>query len=316
MAQTPPRKTRLAPSPTGALHLGNARTFLINWALARQNDWRIVLRIDDLDGPRIKKGADKQAIDILSWLGLDWDEGPYYQSKSVERYETYLQRLLSNNLIYPCECTRTEIQAASQSAPHEGSHEIRYPGTCRPMTPVSFTSPIVSSGVGWRLKTDDKTISFNDRFSGPHAFNPHQEVGDFLMVTKQQTPSYQFSVVIDDHDQEITDVVRGDDLLNSTARQKLVYEAANIDTLPNYCHLPIVVGSDGKRLAKRHGDSRIVSYREQRVRPERIIGLIAFWSGRSERAEMSADEFRSWFEIQQLPRQKIIFTDDDHSWLG
>ena len=124
--------TRLAPSPTGALHLGNARTFLVNWALARQQGWRVLLRIEDLDGPRIKQGATQQAIEALTWLGIDWDDGPIYQSEDLRPYEQALHRLIEGGHAYPCRCTRSQILAASLSAPNKGDHELRYPGTCRP----------------------------------------------------------------------------------------------------------------------------------------------------------------------------------------
>ena len=126
------QRTRLAPSPTGALHLGNARTFLVNWALARQRGWQIVLRIDDLDGPRIKAGAADGALEMLSWLGLDWDEGPYFQRHDLLPYRHALEQLGNQGDIYPCRCTRKQIAAASLSAPHACDHELRYPGTCRP----------------------------------------------------------------------------------------------------------------------------------------------------------------------------------------
>ena len=308
------RKTRLAPSPTGALHLGNARTFLINWAMARQNNWQIVLRIDDLDGPRIKPGADQQAVEVLSWLGMDWDEGPYYQTASIDRYETQLQRLLASDQIYPCECTRTEIQAASQSAPQEGTHEIRYPGTCRTQSMATNRNGIVNSGHGWRIKTNDQAVFFVDHLAGPQNCYPHQEVGDFLVVTKQRTPSYQFSVVVDDHVQGVTDVVRGDDLLTSTARQLLVYRALEFEPLPTYWHLPIVVGPDGRRLAKRHGNSRIAHYQKDGIRAERIVGLVAYWSGLGVRREMSADEFATWFDLQRFSPEKVVFSAADEAW--
>ena len=144
-------RTRLAPSPTGALHLGNARTFLVNWALARQRGWEIVLRIDDLDGPRVKPGADTLAIDIMRWLGMDWDEGPYYQRSDLGRYEAALADLAERGLIYPCRCTRSQIQAASLSAPHAGQHELRYPGTCRPARPIAADASLLGQAdVAWR----------------------------------------------------------------------------------------------------------------------------------------------------------------------
>lgn len=308
--------TRLAPSPTGALHLGNARTFLVNWALARRNGWRVLLRIEDLDGPRIKAKAAEEAIDILGWLGLDWDEGPIYQSAEMKPYDKALTRLIEAGDAYPCRCTRTQILAASLSAPHAGDHELRYPGTCRPTQVSSYSSQELSDPhVAWRLITPDDSIAFDDAFLGPQNFNPQREVGDFLVATKGGQPSYQLAVVIDDARQGVTHVVRGADLLPSTARQMLLYDRLGLGAPPQYLHLPIVVGEDGRRLAKRHGDTRLTYYRDRGVTPERIIGLLAEWCGLGERSEMTAGEFTQRFELSRMPREQVTFTTADDAWL-
>lgn len=309
------RRTRLAPSPTGALHLGNARTFLVNWALARQQGWTVVLRIDDLDGPRIKSGADREAIEILRWLGIDWDEGPLYQTQRMEAYRDALERLAADGLIYACRCTRSEIQAA-QSAPHQGDHELRYPGTCRPESPISgAVDDLLAPELAWRFRVPDALQTFDDHFAGTQSGNVQQEVGDFLVATKQGLPSYQLAVVIDDAYQRVTEVVRGADLLTSTFRQMALYHALGLSPLPYYWHLPLVVGPDGRRLAKRHGDSRLIHYRQQRVRRERLIGLLAEWCGVAARREMQLDEFLSGFRIEAMPREQIVFRPEDDDWL-
>lgn len=309
-------RTRLAPSPTGALHLGNARTFLINWAMARQRGWTIVLRIDDLDGPRIKADADREAIDILQWLGVDWDEGPYYPSREADRYDQAWQALAKKGQIYPCHCTRTQIQAASLSAPQSGQHELRYPGTCRPAQrtpiPIEQTNRDASA---WRIRVPDCDLTYEDARLGKLATNVQSEVGDFLVFTKQAQPAYQLSVVCDDAAEQITHVVRGDDLLTSTARQSLIYQALGIGNVPHYWHLPLVIGEDGRRLAKRHGDSRLVTYRSTGASAQRIIGLLAEWSGLGPRREMSAGEFADRFSIEHLPSAPVIYTGADERWL-
>ncbi|MEX2169470.1 MAG: tRNA glutamyl-Q(34) synthetase GluQRS [Pirellulales bacterium] len=316
-------RTRLAPSPTGALHLGNARTFLVNWALARQRGWEILLRIDDLDGPRIKRDAAAEAIDILQWLGIDWDEGPVYQTADLAPYRAALASLAARGLAYPCHCTRSQILAASLSAPHEGEHELRYPGTCRP----AFNPPPPYSGEGlgegalndptcaWRFRVPDGPIEFNDDFAGPQSHDVDATVGDFLIATKGDLPSYQLAVVVDDARQGITHIVRGDDLLTSTPRQLLLYRALNLGPPPSYLHLPLVKGPDGRRLAKRHGDTRLAHYRDCGVKPERIIGLLAEWSGLGPRREMTSREFAERFELERLPREAVIFTTENDSWL-
>jgi glutamyl-tRNA synthetase len=307
-------RTRLAPSPTGALHLGNARTFLVNWAIARQRGWRILLRIEDLDGPRIKRDAAVEAIDILQWLGIDWDEGPVYQSANLKPYRVALESLAARGLAYPCRCTRTQIAAASLSAPHGDDHELRYPGTCRPPTP-----PPASSGEGadiaWRFFTSPGPIHFTDDLAGLQSHDVQTTVGDFLIATKGGLPSYQLAVVVDDARQGITHIVRGDDLLTSTPRQMLLYEALNLGPPPSYIHLPLVKGPDGRRLAKRHGDTRIAHYREQGVPPERIIGLLAEWCAIGPRHQMSCREFVERLDLRKMAREAVVFSTEDDAWL-
>ncbi|MEM9354308.1 MAG: tRNA glutamyl-Q(34) synthetase GluQRS [Planctomycetota bacterium] len=307
-------RTRLAPSPTGALHLGNARTFLVNWALARQLGWEVVLRIEDLDGPRVKVGASDAAIDTLRWLGMDWDEGPLYQLADPAPYTAALKRLAAAGQAYPCRCTRKEIEAASVSAPHAGEHELRYPGTCRPETPlpVEFRA---EADEAWRLRVADEAVAFVDSLAGEQWENPQQTVGDFLVRTKAGLPSYQLAVVIDDHRQQIDRVVRGDDLLSSTHRQLLVQRALQTGPPPEYFHLPMVVGQDGRRLAKRHGDSRVAEYRRRGVPAERIVGLLAEWCGLGKRTAMNAADFLEAFDLDHLPEGQIVFGPEDDAWL-
>jgi len=306
--------TRLAPSPTGALHLGNARTFLVNWVLARQNDWRIVLRVEDLDSPRVKAGADRGAIADLTWLGMDWDDGPYYQATDLEPYEAALATLRDAGLTYPCVCTRREIEQA-QSAPHGDEHELRYPGKCRPADAHDWKPP-ADAEYAVRVRTPDEPVRFTDKFAGPQASSVQQVVGAFIVASKAKLPAYQLAVVVDDARQGVTDVVRGDDLIRSTARQILLYRMLKLDTTPDWWHLPLVIGEDGRRLAKRHGDTRIAWYREQGVASERVIGLLAHWSGAAARREpMSARQLVDRFDISRLAHEPVTFSAEDHAWL-
>jgi glutamyl-tRNA synthetase len=309
-------RTRLAPSPTGALHLGNARSFLANWALARQQGWEIALRVEDLDGPRVKAGASEEAIDVLQWLGIDWDSGPFTQRSDLTPYRAALERLAAQGDIYPCRCTRKEIEAASLSAPHGDEHELRYPGTCRPATPTPLPPTALDQpGVAWRLRVPEETTTFVDHVAGEHSHNIASTSGDFLVATKEGLPSYQLAVVVDDARQEIDRIVRGDDLLGSTHRQLLLQQRLGIASPPEYYHLPLVVGEDGRRLAKRHGDSRISHYRGLGVTPERIIGLLGEWCGLGARREQTAAEFLAAFDLAALPRTPIVFTALDDEWL-
>ena len=309
-------RTRLAPSPTGALHLGNARTFLVNWALARQQGWEIVLRIEDLDGPRVKPAAAAEAIDVLRWLGIDWDEGPTYQRADLSPYRAALGRLGAQSDVYACRCTRREIEVAALSAPHGDEHELRYPGTCRPTdrTPVT-PEQLEDPGVAWRLRVPDGVTAFVDEFAGRHEYDVQATSGDFLVATKEGLPSYQLAVVVDDARQGIDRIVRGDDLLGSTHRQLLLQERLGLGPPPQYFHLPLVVGEDGRRLAKRHGDSRISHYRSKGVSAERILGLLAEWCGLGRRREISAAAFGAAFKLDRMPATPVVFTAADDAWL-
>src|SRR5438309_695935 len=186
--------TRLAPSPTGALHLGNARTFLVNWLLARQRGWRIVLRIEDLDGPRIKPGADRQAIEDLTWLGIDWDQGPIYQSTRAEKYSAALSQLITIGLAYPCICSRGEVNQAA-SAPHPQDGAGVYPGTCRgKFKSLEEAQNATGRPAALRFAVPDRIIEFTDYFRGPQRFDVARQLGDFVVAKNDGTPAYQLAV--------------------------------------------------------------------------------------------------------------------------
>lgn len=306
------RLSRIAPSPTGALHLGNARTFLVNWALARQRDWRLILRIEDLDGPRVKPDAAEQTLDILRWLGLDHDGEVIVQSADLSPYRDALEKLATKRLVFACRLSRRDIEQAA-SAPHANEHETRYDPQLRPDDPAAYE--IGQADANYRFLVPEESISFEDEFSDSQVFRPCDEVGDFVVWTKRNLPAYQLAVVVDDARQGVTDVVRGDDLLRSTARQVLLYRSLELK-VPRFWHLPLVYGSDGRRLAKRHGDTRLVHYRERGVPPERVIGLLARWCGLIPRREtMDHADFLRFFALDKLSPESVTFTQDDHAWL-
>src|SRR5947209_5165698 len=273
MPSTPPLVTRLAPSPTGAQHLGNARTYLIAWLLARQAGGRVVLRIEDIDSPRVKAGAAEQALADLRWLGLDWDAGPIMQTKRIPLYESALARLREWELVYPCTCTRSDVERAA-SAPHDDSGEVVYPGTCAGRC-AADVDRLAGRPFAWRFRVAD-VPAFDDLVRGPVAFCRDEVGGDFVVWKSQAGPAYQLAVTVDDADNGITVVVRGDDLLTSTPRQLLLYRALGLQP-PRFAHVPLVVGPDGRRLAKRHGDTRLGAFRAAGVPAEQINGLFA-WS--------------------------------------
>jgi glutamyl-tRNA synthetase len=333
-----PLTTRLAPSPTGALHLGNARTFLVTWALARRLGWRIVLRVEDLDTPRVKPGVLEQTVQLLAWLGMDWDEGPLLQSGDLEHHREAMERLVAGGMAYPSDLTRAQIQAAvdvggatwdedsAQSAPQEGGREVRFPASLRPsQLPAKFSD----THAAWRFTTPAGDVEFLDMFAGLQRHSPRDTIGDFVVWTHRTQalgvrggggggggqPAYQLAVVVDDHRQGVTHVVRGDDLLDSAARQVLLMRALGLGPEPRYCHLPLVRGADGRRLAKRHGDTRLDVYRARGVAPERVIGLLAEWCGMGPRRPMSAGDFRATLDLHTIPHAPAVFRPEDDRWL-
>lgn len=331
------RVTRLAPSPTGALHLGNARTFLVNWALARQNGWKVVLRIEDLDTPRVKPGVIELTVDLLAWLGIDWDTPPLIQSTQRAHHEAAMHKLASLGLVYPCLLSRAEIDAAA-SAPQEvagaspegvgAGRENVYPRHLRPeQRPTRFEDTFPS----WRFAVGDEWVKFDDMVAGQQHHHPASSIGDFVVWTRRDLDkagsmakpgqaAYQLAVVVDDAMAGVTDVVRGDDLLDSAARQMMLYSALGVGSAPRYWHLPLVRGSDGRRLAKRHGDTRLDMYRARGVRAERVIALIARWCGIAGagggEGEMTAGEFRERLVVDTIPRSPVVFTAEDEAWLS
>jgi glutamyl-tRNA synthetase len=305
--------TRLAPSPTGALHLGNARTFLVNWVMARQRGWRVVLRIEDLDGPRVKAGADREAIEDLQWLGLDWDEGPIYQSPRTEIYRAAAQKLIDQGSAYPCTCSRREVELAA-SAPHAEDGAVVYPGSCRgKYATVEEARRASGREPAIRYRVPPGMVEWTDHKRGDLRCDVERELGDFVILKADGTAAYQLAVVIDDAEAGVNRIVRGDDLIDSTPRQILLYRAMGIaEKIPEYWHLPLVVGEDGRRLAKRHGDTRLRHYRDMGVPAAKALELLGKWSGVEAR---SIDQWVGWFDLERMPREQTVFTAADDAWL-
>jgi len=336
------RATRLAPSPTGALHLGHARTFLITWWLARQAGARIHMRMEDLDMARARPDSIQQAYDDLHWLGMDWDayeetrnatcetRNEVVQSERLALYAEALEILWRAGAAYPCTCTRADIAAsvaASASAPHETDAQPRYPGTCRDKfaaaASLAETLAAVHAATGkpacLRLRVPPGPVAFDDLLAGPQSFDVAADAGDFP-ITRFATPTdlppaYQLACVVDDQAMGIDLVIRGADLLPSTPRQILLYRALG-HAPPRFAHVPLVIGLDGKRLAKRHGESRIAQFRAAGVSAERIVGWVAWRSGQMDTPrEISAREMIAQFDITRLPGQRIILGTDDLAFL-
>ena len=248
---------RLAPSPTGYLHLGHARTFWSAQERARQHRGVLILRNEDLDGPRCKPEFVGAMFEDLRWFGFEWQEGPdiggpfapYTQSQRMPDYRAALETLRRGGHLYPCTCSRKDIVNAL-AAPHEGDEEPIYPGTCRPA--VEAEARPTRSSFSWRFRVpEEQTVSFTDENLGEQSFLAGKDFGDFVVWRHDDLPSYQLAVVVDDAAMKITEVVRGEDLLVSTARQILLYRALQL-VPPDFHHCPLVTDDHGVRLAKRH----------------------------------------------------------------
>ena len=310
---------RFAPSPTGSLHVGNARTALLAWLHARAAGGSFVMRVEDLDFGRVRPGIMEAQLDELRWLGLDWDEGPdaggphapYVQSQRVERYEDALRRLAASGLLFACGCSRRDIAAAA-SAPHAGDEGPRYAGMCRehavPADAPALTRWAVSEyALRFRL-AEDEEVCFEDGVHGRACFRPAADTGDFVVRRKDGVAAYQLAVVVDDAAMGITDVVRGGDLLGSTARQLLLFRALGLPE-PRYTHVPLLLGADGERLAKRHGAVSLTELRREGIAPEAVVGWLASTCGLAAPGErLPAAELVPRFSIDRIPSTPYVVT--------
>ena len=306
---------RIAPSPTGALHLGNVRTFMIAWLRARSLGGKVVFRMEDLDHPRDKPGAAAAAVEDLRWLGFDWDE-EFVQSERRAVYSEALERL--GDRAYPCVCSRKDVESA-QSAPHDGE-QLRYPGTCRgrfaswseaysflnPPLPRS-SEPALPRLPCWRFRVNPgETVAFEDVFVGAFSQDVAATLGDFPLARDEDGAGYTLACTVDDLAMGVTEVVRGDDLLAVTPAQILVARALGARP-PRYLHVPLVVGRDGRRLAKRHGDTRIASYRAEGRSPEEVIGFLAVSCGWAEKGErISLSGLLPRFNLATIPHTPFM----------
>lgn len=317
------KRGRFAPTPSGLMHIGNARTALLSWLQIRSEGGQFILRIEDIDKPRSRPHYAEQALSDLCWLGLDWDEGPdiggpftpYVQSEREDSYEAALQQLLEQGKLYPCFCSRAELQAIA-SAPHGLSSEgPAYPGLCRQLTAFEREDRAATKQPSLRFAMPDHPVHYIDEAAGPQSFTTGAG-GDFVVKRADGIISYQLAVVVDDAAMGITDVLRGYDLLDSTPRQLLLYEALGL-TPPRFAHVPLLLGPDGNRLAKRHGAVSLASIRERGLPPELIVGALAAWSGLHDRTEhIAARELIGSFNLSNVPTEPIVVDDSTLKLLG
>ena len=324
MANPLPR-VRFAPSPTGMLHVGNARTALYNWLFARHNGGEFVLRIEDTDVERSEARYETQLIEDLRWLGLEWSEGPetggpyapYRQSERLEIYREHTERLLNQGKAYRCFCTAEELEQERQLALSQHRTQV-YSGKCRALIAAEATAR-ASAGVPFavRLAVPDAPLRFHDIVRGDVEF-ASEAVGDFILVRSSGMPVYNYVVTIDDALMKITHVIRGDDHISNTPRQVAIYQAFDW-SLPQFAHLSTILGSDRERLSKRHGATSVASFREMGILPEALANYLALLGWGAEggtRETFTRDELIAEFKLERVTPSPAVFDWDKLHWLN
>ncbi|HKX52775.1 MAG TPA: glutamate--tRNA ligase [Nitrosospira sp.] len=304
-------RTRFAPSPTGYLHIGGARTALFSWAYARKHGGKFVLRIEDTDLERSTAQSTQAILEGMAWLGLDYDEGPFYQMQRLERYHEVAEQLLSAGHAYYCYCSREELDAMREQQRAAGL-KPRYDGRWRDSkeTPPAGVKPVV------RLKNPlDGEVTFKDLIKGEITV-ANSELDDLVLLRGDGVPTYNFGVVIDDLDMNITHVIRGDDHVNNTPRQINILKALGAP-LPQYAHVPMILGADGERLSKRHGAVSVMQYREDGYLPEALVNYLARlgWSHGDEEI-FSREQLVEWFDLSNINRSPAKFNPEKLQWLN
>ncbi|MBS1187584.1 MAG: glutamate--tRNA ligase [Burkholderiaceae bacterium] len=308
-------RTRFAPSPTGFLHLGGARTALYSWAYARHFGGQFILRIEDTDVERSTPEAVQAIIDGMQWLGLQHDEGPFYQMRHMDRYREVIQQMLAEGSAYYCYCTAEEVEAMRERQRLAGE-KWRYDGTWRPepgktLPPIpEGRQPVV------RFKNPlEGDVTWTDLVKGEITIS-NQEMDDLIIARSDGTPTYNFCVVVDDWDMKITHVIRGDDHVNNTPRQINILKALGA-TPPLYAHLPMILGADGEKLSKRHGAVSVMDYPEQGYLPEAVLNYLARlgWSHGNDEI-FSMEQFCQWFDLDHLSSSAAQFNMEKMAWLN
>ena len=307
-------RTRFAPSPSGYLHIGGARTALFNFLFARHHGGKFILRIEDTDRERSTPEAINAILDAMNWLGLDWDEGPFYQTKRYPLYKEKVQKLLSEGKAYPCVCTPEKLEAKRQLAQKE-KRKPMYDGTCRPpegvIPPLPQDKPYT---IRFRSPRDGSTI-VNDAVKGDVLFD-NRELDDLIIARSDGTPTYNFCVVVDDIDMGITHIIRGDDHLANTPRQILLYQALG-DTPPQFAHVPLILGLDKARLSKRHGATSVTAYRDMGYLPEAILNyLVRLGWSHGDQELFSREELIEKFSLESVGKSAGVFNPEKFLWVN
>jgi glutamyl-tRNA synthetase len=308
-------RTRFAPIPTGFLHLGNIRSALFPWAFARHHEGTFILRIEDTDQERSTVEAERAIVDAMAWLGLDYDEGPYYQMQRMDRYRAVLDDMLDKGLAYRCYTTPAELDElrAEQTARGE---KPRYDGRWRPENVQGRAPPAGVAPVFRFRNPDDGLVAWNDAAKGPIEI-ANAELDDLVIARADRTPTYNFCVVVDDMDMGVTHVIRGDDHISNTPKQIAVYRALGQLT-PIFGHVPMIHGPDGKKLSKRHGATAVGDYQHLGILPEAMRNFLALlgWSPGGDREIVSMDELRNLFSLAGILKKPAVFDTTKLEWMN
>lgn len=317
-------RVRFAPSPTGYLHIGGARTALFNWLYARHYNGTFVLRIEDTDQVRSTEEAVNVILEGMKWLDLDWDEGPekggeygpYYQMKRLHIYQEYTEKLLKDNKAYHCYCTREELAKSREKQARENK-SLKYDRHCFNLSEeekkryeAEGRKPVI------RLKIPAKEISFDDLLRGEVTFDGGL-LSDFVIMKSDGIPTYNYAVVIDDALMEITDVMRGDDHISNTPKQIVIYEALGFD-VPKFAHIPMIMGQDHTRLSKRHGATSVMEYKKMGYIPEAVVNYITHlgWSSGGEREIFTKEELIKEFSLDKISKHAAVFSMEKLNWFN
>lgn len=317
-------RVRFAPSPTGHIHVGNARTALFNYLFARANKGIFILRIEDTDLERSTVESEQIIYEDLTWLGLDWDEGPikggdygpYRQTERFDIYRSYVEKLLKMGIAYECFCSKEELEEARQEALRNGKQPV-YSGKCRGLSEkdrVGLKNKGIKPAV--RFHVTEENVVVNDLLKGEITF-PTDVFGDFVIVRPDGVPVYNYAVVVDDALMKITHVIRGDDHLSNTPKQVLIYKALGFDT-PHFVHIPMILGPDHSKLSKRHGDTSLNLFKEKGYLPEAMFNFLALlsWSAPDGREILDKEEIISLFSLDKLSKSPAIFDFSKLQWMN
>src|SRR5256714_722348 len=307
-------RTRFAPSPTGYLHIGGARTALFSWAYARRHGGKFILRVEDSDLERSTGESVNAILEGMKWLGLDWDEGPFFQMQRLARYKQVAGQLIASGHAYCDYMSREELEALRKEQLARGE-KPRYDGRWRPerakgKTPPKDRPPVI------RFRTPEEgEVGWSDLVKGPIVF-PNSELDDLVLLRADGVPTYNFGVVVDDLDMDITHVIRGDDHVNNTPRQIHIFEAIG-KPLPRFAHVPMILGADGERLSKRHGATSVTEYRDAGILPEALVNYLARlgWSHGDDEI-FSKEQLVQWFDLAHASRSAAQFNPEKLAWIN